>query len=188
MAISACGGSSVDNTTPTITGTPNTTVTENTQFTFSPTANDANGDLLSFSITNKPDWASFNTATGQLTGTPTTTGSYTNIAISVSDGLAIASLPAFSIHALGSAVLSWSKPTLNEDGTTLIDLTGYVIYYGTSANKDELNSRIPITDGNTTTYTINDLQPGITYYFAIASVSSSGGEGKKSNPASKTIN
>ena len=94
-----------------------------------------------------------------------------------------------TVNCLGSAVLSWSKPTLNDDGTTLIDLTGYVIYYGTSSDFDPLTTQIiAITGGNTTNTTINDLQPGATYYFAIASVSGRGGEGKKSNPASKTIN
>jgi len=94
-----------------------------------------------------------------------------------------------TVNCLGSAVLSWSKPTLNDDGTALTDLTGYVIYYGTSVEFEPLTTQIiAITGGNTTNTTINNLQTGLTYYFAIASVSETGGEGKKSNPASKTIN
>lgn len=211
LAISACGssgssnGSSVssssssdsstntsnpssNNTSPTITGTPTSNVSENSAYSFTPFANDTDGDKLTFSITNKPSWASFNTVTGQLTGTPITTGHYPEIVISVSDGIATSSLPSFTIDVLGSAVLNWSKPTLNTDGTDLTDLTGYVVYYGTSPNTSELTKNIPISDGNTTSTTIEGLSTGTTYYFAVASISASRGEGKKSNPASKTIN
>ncbi len=54
---------------------------------------------MSFSIQNKPPWASFSTSTGQLSGTPGTAnaGEYISILISVSDGQTSATLPAFSI-------------------------------------------------------------------------------------------
>jgi len=175
---------------PTINGTPMTTLILGDSYTFSPTASDENGHILAFSITNKPSWAIFNTETGQLTGTPTTTGNYTNIIISVSNGTTTTSLTAFSITVqpnAGNAVLSWTIPTLNTDGSTLSDLVGYVIYYGTSSNTNELTNSITVPDGRTTTATIDGLTAGTTYYFAIASVSADGGEGNKSIPASKTI-
>ena len=62
---------------------------------FQPSASDADGDALSFSISNKPGWAGFNTGTGRLNGTPTQTGSHSSIVISVSDGTDTVSLPAF---------------------------------------------------------------------------------------------
>lgn len=190
LTMSACGssGSSSSNTSPTITGTPTSNVSENSAYSFTPVANDTDGNKLTFSITNKPNWANFNIATGQLTGTPITTGHYPEIVISVSDGIATSSLPSFTIDVLGTAVLNWSKPTLNTDGTDLTDLTGYVVYYGTSPNTSELTKNIPISGGNTTTAIIENLSTGTTYYFAVASISASGGEGKKSNPASKIIN
>ena len=40
-------------------------------YSFQPTAKDANGDTLRFSISNKPAWATFSTTTGRLSGTPT---------------------------------------------------------------------------------------------------------------------
>ena len=68
-------------------------------YTFRPTASDADGDTLTFAIANRPAWATFNTATGQLSGTPTSAsaGTYSNIVISVSDGKASAALAAFAI-------------------------------------------------------------------------------------------
>ena len=88
------------NDAPTISGTPATTATQDLLYSFVPTAADIDvGTTLTFSISNKPAWASFNTATGALTGTPTNSdiGSYSNIVISVSDGVVTTALTAFSI-------------------------------------------------------------------------------------------
>ncbi|WP_156885913.1 tandem-95 repeat protein [Rheinheimera baltica] len=87
------------NDAPTINGTPATRVTQDNAYSFMPTAEDVDGDDLTFSITNKPSWAVFDTASGALTGTPTNTdvGITTNIVITVSDADLTASLPAFSI-------------------------------------------------------------------------------------------
>jgi hypothetical protein len=88
------------NAAPTISGTPGTTATAGTQYTFTPTSSDANGDTLTFSIANKPAWATFTASNGRLQGTPAAgnVGTTSGIAISVSDGKAAATaLPAFSI-------------------------------------------------------------------------------------------
>jgi len=116
------------NTAPVISGTPPVSVTVGQSYSFKPTASDANGDTLTFSIQNKPAWATFSSASGQLSGTPQAAdvGSYANIVISVSDGKDSAQLAAFSITveqvAIGSATLSWTAPTQNVDGTPLTDL------------------------------------------------------------------
>ncbi|CAK0774778.1 conserved hypothetical protein [Gammaproteobacteria bacterium] len=86
------------NAAPTISGTPPTTVTSGTAYSFTPTKSDPDaGDVLTFSIQNQPSWATFNAATGALMGTPTTLGVSSDIVISVTDGIHTASLPAFSI-------------------------------------------------------------------------------------------
>jgi len=86
------------NHAPTISGTPATTVDAESSYSFTPTASDADNDTLLFSITN--NWASFDTATGELSGTPLNedAGVTSDIVISASDGIATASLPAFSIE------------------------------------------------------------------------------------------
>ncbi|MEW8379476.1 MAG: putative Ig domain-containing protein, partial [Candidatus Thiodiazotropha taylori] len=88
-----------ENTPPVISGTPNTQVAEGQAYSFHPSASDADNDSLSFSIANRPAWASFNSTTGQLSGTPDMddAGTTSNIRISVSDGTDTASLSAFSI-------------------------------------------------------------------------------------------
>src|SRR4029453_16443121 len=82
------------NRVPTISGTPQGSVKAGSAYAFRPTAADADGDTLTFSITNKPAWAAFNTTTGQLSGTPASAsaGTYSNIAIKVSDGKASVAL------------------------------------------------------------------------------------------------
>ncbi len=179
----------VMNTAPTLTGTPATTGRVGTAYSFAPTSSDANGDTLAYSISNRPSWATFNTATGSLTGSPTAAGTHSGITISVSDGTASASLAAFSIAvsaaSTGTASLSWMAPTQNTDGSALTDLAGYTIYFGTSSSS--LTSTISVNSAGTTSYTVSGLTVGTTYYFAISAVNTSGVDSGLSSVASKTI-
>jgi len=183
-------GSSSSNTAPKISGTPATSATVGVAYSFKPSASDANGDSLTFSIANRPSWASFNTSTGQLSGTPSAShaGTYSNIVISVSDGKASVSLPAFSISVVQSqprnATLSWVAPTQNTDGTTLTNLAGYRIHYGSSPSV--LSQTIDIRNAGITSYVIEGLSAG-TYYFAVKAYNSNGNESELSNVVSKTI-
>nr|WP_324258972.1 DUF4347 domain-containing protein [Cellvibrio fontiphilus] len=91
------------NDAPTITGTPTTSVDQDVAYSFTPTASDVDvGDVLTYSITNRPTWAAFDTATGALTGTPINAdvGTTSGIVITVSDGVLSASLPAFNLEVI----------------------------------------------------------------------------------------
>jgi protocatechuate 3,4-dioxygenase beta subunit len=81
---------------PTIAGTPDTMVIVKNPYSFTPTATNAK----SFSITNKPAWALFNSATGALTGTPTTTGTFGSIIIRAVNPSGSIALPTFAITVL----------------------------------------------------------------------------------------
>ena len=87
------------NDAPTISGTANTSITAGESYSFIPTANDSDGDTLTYSISNKPAWASFDSSTGALTGTPTDTdsGTTSNIIITVSDGTVSTPLASFDL-------------------------------------------------------------------------------------------
>jgi autotransporter-associated beta strand protein len=117
------------NQTPVISGTPSASADVGKLYSFTPTATDADADTtLTFSISNKPGWASFSTSTGNLSGTPASTdvGTTSGIVISVSDGTATASLPAFSlsVKALNQApVVSDRSATLEEDTSLSLTLT-----------------------------------------------------------------
>jgi hypothetical protein len=175
------------NTAPTISGTPASSAATGSTYNFTPTASDADGNTLGFSITNKPAWATFSGATGALTGTAQT-GTYANIVITVSDGTATRSLPAFTLVVsapnVGIAALSWTAPSQNTDGSALSDLAGYRVYHGMSANA--LNEIIQVVGGSTTSYTFNALSSG-THYFAVAAYNTTGVESALSAVGSKTI-
>jgi hypothetical protein len=184
-------GTSTTNSAPQITGTPPTTARVGTAYNFTPTATDANGDPLTFSVASKPSWATFSTSSGKLSGTPTATGTTSNIVIAVSDGKASASLPAFAIvvsptssTTTGSASLSWTPPTRNTDGSTLTNLAGYRISYGTSASA--LSQIVTISNPGISSYVIENLNAG-TWYFAIKAYTSSANESAASTVASKSI-
>lgn len=109
------------NNVPTISGTPSATVQKNAPYSFVPAAQDLDGDALSFSISKKPSWASFDTGTGALTGTPASgdAGATTGILISVSDGSATASLPGFSVTVLASdVVVTWAANPSSDQVTS----------------------------------------------------------------------
>jgi len=179
------------NRTPTISGTPLLTVATLARYSFQPSASDADGNTLTFSIQNRPAWATFNTTTGRLSGTPAATdvGTFANIIISVSDGTASASLPAFTLSVLqmgsGTATVSWTAPTTNTDGSALTDLASYRIEYGRSA--DSLDESAAVTNSGLTSFTINNLVPG-TWYFGVIAINAAGGESALSSVASKTVN
>jgi hypothetical protein len=176
------------NQAPTIAGTPTAQVLVGVSYSFQPTANDADGNTLTFSISGKPSWATFSTSTGLLSGTPAAgdVGTTSNIVITVSDGTTQTSLAAFSVTvvavATGSATLSWTPPTQNTDGSPL-DLAGYRVYWGT--NRNNLSNSAAVDKG-LATYVVTDLTPA-TWYFAVTALSSSGVESSRSNVASKTL-
>ncbi|WP_108064300.1 putative Ig domain-containing protein [Poseidonibacter lekithochrous] len=86
-------------TPPIIVGNPVNIVNEDNSYSFTPTASDINSANLTYSITNKPSWATFNTASGELSGTPVNehVGVTNNIIISVTEGSDTVSLPAFNL-------------------------------------------------------------------------------------------
>src|SRR5690606_31317042 len=91
------------NVAPAISGTPPASLEEGTAYSFIPGAQDADGDAISWSVEGKPSWASFDPATGALSGTPTTPGSFTGIMIKASDGEATTVLGPFTITVLAGA-------------------------------------------------------------------------------------
>jgi hypothetical protein len=178
------------NRSPTIGGAPVTSATVGTAYSFQPTGSDPDGNTLTWRIDNKPGWATFNTATGRLTGTPAAgdVGNSGAIVISVSDGTASVSLSSFviSVQAVsnGSATVSWTPPIANTDGSTLIDLKGYRVAYGRAA--DDLTQSADIDNPGLTTYTVNNLASG-QWFFAVYAVNQAGVQSDISNVASKTI-
>jgi len=194
--VSIIDNDTAQNQPPTISGMPVTSATAGSPYSFTPSASDPDGDTLTFSASNLPAWLSIDNRTGALTGTPAETdvGVVNNIQISVSDGTDSASLAGFSITvdsaqaaAKGSVDLNWIAPSTRADGSSLdiSEIEGYEVYVGTSS--DNLQMLVDLNDSAATSYTINDLTVGTTYYIALKTYDVDGIASSLSNVIQKTV-
>jgi hypothetical protein len=153
---------STPNVVPTLTGTPATTVTAGTTYLFQPQAADADGDALTFSATGLPGWASINSQTGALAGTPTESdvGTTAEVILSVSDGEASISLPAFRI-AITSAVAPPVTPPPATNRAPLISGTPATSVTATQAFSFTPTASDP--DGQTLTFSVSNLPAWATF-------------------------
>ena len=131
------------NDAPTISGTPDVTVAQDEAYRFIPAADDVDNDTLTFSIENKPSWATFDTATGELSGTPgaANVGTDSDIVLSVTDGIETVSLDAFSIEVTNVN----DAPTIS--GTPVTNVVQGMAYSFTPTAND--------ADGDSLTFSVN---------------------------------
>lgn len=204
LLLSACAGTQAPSaTTPaashapfiaastklSIQGTPPPTAAVGSRYSFKPTVSVSDTGLI-FSIQGQASWMTFDVTTGAVTGMPSRSdeGQTPSITISVSDGAERASIGPFPISVeatgSGSAILSWSAPTSNEDGTPIVGLTGYRVYYGTDPSI--FSNAVEIAGASKTTYDVTGLSAG-TYYFAVTAYNADGIESPMSNIGNKTI-
>ena len=147
---------------PVISGTPPTTDVAGQAYSFKPTASGPSGYTLTFSISGMPAWATFNRATGQLTGTPAAAnvGTFANITISVSDGVAKASLAPFSITVSGSPT-SNAAPTISGTPATA-DIAGSAYAFTPTASD---------TDGDPLSFSVQNAPSWATFSIASGTLS-----------------
>ena len=178
------------NTAPMISGSPQLGATAGVQYSFRPVAEDPDGDTMQFNVDNIPGWASFNSTTGRLFGTPTANdvGLHENIVISVSDGEVSSSLPAFDIEVVafsnGTATLTWTIPTERTDNTPLDNLEGFHIYFGQSSG--DYANKITVNNSTISNYMVDNLGAG-RWYFVVTAFDSDGLESNPSNEGSKAF-
>jgi hypothetical protein len=84
----------------------------------------------------------------------------------------------------GAAILEWTVPTTQTNGSTLADLAGYRIHYGKSAAA--LDQTIEVRNPSVSRYVIEGLKPG-TYYFAVTAFNTRNHESERSNAGMKDI-
>jgi hypothetical protein len=151
------------NDAPVISGTPAVTVVEDSAYSFTPTASDVDpSTTLTYSVANLPVWASFNTSTGALTGTPENdhVGNHSGIVITVSDDLLSASLPAFAINVSNvndpPVITGTSPASINQGGSynftpTVVDVDAGTTLTYTITNQPSWASFDPATGAFTGT-------------------------------------
>ena len=163
----------------------------NNQYNFTPGASDPDGDDLTFSVSGLPGWATFTDSNGRISGTPgdADVNTYSGIRITVTDtSNASDTLGPFSITvnavSTGSVTLSWTPPTQNEDGSTLEDLDGYKIYWGTRPGN--YPNSVTIENEGLSSYVVDNLAPG-TYEFVATSFNDARIESVYSAPVTKVV-
>ena len=161
-------------------------------FDYQPVAQDPESDTLRFTAVNLPTWASLDSTSGRISGTPGSNdaGLYESISITVADATHKVVTAPFSItvnpalEGTGVASLQWETPPSKVSGEPLDDLAGYRILYGRSSS--DLDHSVLITDPANTSFQVSSLTPGV-WYFAVAAVNSSGLEGPPTTLATKSI-
>jgi hypothetical protein len=142
---------SAANLAPAISGYPAISIKLGATYYFQPTASDPEKHALTFSIVNKPFWATFDTHSGLLKGQPTTFGNWSNIVIKVSDGQSTVQLPAFAIRA-------WTAPTIT--GTPVTKTPVGSGYSFTPVAKDADGSALGFTITNKPAWAVFNTQTG----------------------------
>lgn len=143
-------------------------------------ASDADGDVLTYTATGLPAGLTINSATGLITGKPTTTTTST-VVVTVSDGIASPTTSfGFTVAGDGIAPTTPGVPdTSTSNGkanllwtasTDNIAVTGYIVYRSTS-------STVAGTEiGRTTIASFRDtsVQRGKTYYYSVQAYDAAG--------------
>jgi fibronectin type 3 domain-containing protein len=78
-----------------------------------------------------------------------------------------------------SAILSWSAPLYNKNGSELMDLVGYRIYYGQTATQLDMTKLV--SGPKLTSYKIANRSSGTSYFFSITALNKAGYESPKSD-------
>ena len=184
----------VENQAPVISGSPAAAVDAGVAYSFTPSASDPDEDSLSFTVTNLPSWASFDSQTGTISGTPqeSDVGVYADVRLSVTDGELTASISPFSITVetalvqTGSLSLRWAAPSTRTDGSSLEvhEIDGYCIYLGDSSSN--LTMEVDLNDGLADSYTFTDLPVG-TYFVAVTAYDTDGNHSGYSNTIEMSV-
>ena len=118
-------------------------------------------------------------ASGGWSGDRAASGTQTQSSINVSTSYTLA-----CTWSDGTAVVSWTAPTTNVDGSDLLDLAGFNVAYGTSSNA--LTQIARVDDNTRSSYSVEPLGPGI-WYFVVRAFNSQQVESADSNIAQKDM-
>jgi len=112
----------VVNTLPVINGIPTASVTAGTAYSYNLDASDADGDSLSYSIANAPNWLVLDSVIGVLSGTPSDAdiGLHQGVTITVSDGNSAVTVGPFDIEVKAVQTLDGggTNPVVDNGGSS----------------------------------------------------------------------
>ncbi len=170
------GNPTVPNSAPVLTGTPALSVDEDSAYSFTPSmTDDGDTNTISFAVSNLPNWASFDTNTGSITGTPSNddVGIIADIVISVSDGYLTAELASFNIEVIN----------INDAPTFTGTISDISVNTGENINQDIASYFSDIDAGDTLVFSASNLPSGV----SISSVGLISGSSSAASTSSVTI-
>ncbi len=180
------GGNRSDSTTVSIAPTPTVTIGANPQ-----TVASGGYTTLTWSSTNASScsasgaWSGSKSASGSETVGPLSVDSQFSLTCTGTGGDTTDSTTVTITQSNRSVNISWTPPTTRSDGSTLDDLDGFTVYYGTTSGNYTQN--VTVNDENATSHVITNLTPG-TYYFAVTAYDSSNNESAFSTEVSIVVN
>ncbi len=172
-------GSVPANSAPTITGLAVTAAEVGRPYAFQPTASDADGDTLTFSIQQKPTWASFDTTSGTLSWNTGGGGRWHLFKRIDQRKRRHTQRHLAGLRHHGCALVIKERdpeldgPVHEHDGTALSDLAGYTVFYGMASRA--YSASIKLSGAAASSVVIEGLAAG-TWYFSIKSTNVSGVE------------
>ena len=86
----------------------------------------------------------------------------------------------------GTATLSWTPPTTNEDGTVLDNLAGYKIYMGCTQS-GVYEDMLTLNNPGLSSFVVEFLKYDVVVYFTVTAFNTDGNESVMSNEASKLM-
>jgi hypothetical protein len=133
------------NNPPVITSTPITQVDEGQVYIYQATATDADGDTLTYSLTQAPSWLFINSNTGYISGVAPSVTADTgfNVQLEVSDGVNPAAIQTFTITVLDVSAGN-NVPVITSTPITSVDENQLYSYQVTATD----------ADGDTLTYSL----------------------------------
>lgn len=151
------------------------------------------GGTLTWTLAGSAAWLGLNV----MSGTTTTETDSISASVSTTGLLAGSYSTVITVAASGSmnspqtipVTLTVTPPTTNGAATlswtpnTETNLAGYNVYMGTQPG----TYAAPVSVGNSTTYTVNNLRGGTTYYFTVTAINEAGVESLHSTEVSKPI-
>ena len=160
----------------------------------------SNNHQTTWTATDSATWLTVSPGTGNITDTAQfavavnitglAAGTYTTaIIIKVDKGgsasipVTLTVTPATTTSSLTTTTSTSTTASLSWDAVTNTDQAGYKVYMGTASGV----YGPPINVGNVTSYVLNNLAMGNTYYFVVTDYNTSGVESPPSNEVSKSI-
>lgn len=121
-------------------------------------------------------------AKADWTGTKTAAGTATLTAVSATTSFQlVCSWPGDT-----TAIVTWTAPTTNTDGSALMDLAGFRVQWGRTTGDANMDQTVYLSDPKLTSWTSPALTPPAQWFFGVKAFNSLGLESTLSNVSSKT--